>query len=189
MDTKTSEDGSFTLNLDRTKDYYALLWADNDNTIYNTADLKAVTLKADKKPIEAFFGKTTISGKSSTINVSLKRAVAKIQLCDKNGMEAGKSVNLKYSHLPTFNTATGAVSGTAVAEDYDITSVAATAGKPFGDFWLLAPATASSTLDLTFQVSGEAAAPPVSDIPSQSNHRTNVTGPHVVPTFRVGDYY
>lgn len=174
---ETSADGNFTLTLDRTQEYYCLLWADNDAAaIYNTDDLKAVTLNAGKLPTEAFFGRTTISGANATINVSLKRAVAKIDLCDKNGMEAGRSVNLQYTQFPAFNTATGAVSGTPRAEDYRITSTGAVAGAAFGGFWLLANPTTASAFDLTFQVESETEATTVNGITYQANRRTNVTG-------------
>lgn len=185
----TNTSGNFKLTLDRTKEYYCLLWADNDNTNYNTENLKAVTLNSGKRPIEAFFGKTTIGGASATLSVTLKRAVAKINLCDKNGMEAGKSVNLKYSYLPTFNTVTGTVSGEAVAQDYSITSVASAAGESFGSFWMLAPAGASSTLDLTFKVEDEAETTTVTDITYQANYLTNIKGKYVEPSVKVGDYY
>ena len=189
VDTKTSTDGDFALTLDRTKDYYALLWADNDEAIYNTTNLKAVTLNDTKRPIEAFFGKTTIRGANTTLSVSLKRATAKINLCDKNGVEAGKKVNLQYSHYPAFNTVTGAVLGTAISENYDITSVATVANGAFGSFWMLAPTTASSTFDLTFKAADEAEATTVENITYQANHRTNVKGQYVEPPAKVGDYY
>lgn len=173
---ETSADGNFTLTLDRTREYYCLLWADNDAAIYNTDNLKTVTLDAGKLPVEAFFGRTTISGADATIDVSLKRAVAKIGLCDKNGMEAGRSVRLQYTQFPVFNTATGEVSGTPRAEDYTITSTASASGAAFGGFWLLADATTASAFDLTFQVGDGTEATTVNGITYQANRRTNVTG-------------
>lgn len=187
----TNTNGEFALTLDRTKDYYALLWADNDKTVYKTDNLKEVTLNDDIKPIEAFFGKATISGANPTLKVTLKRATAKINLCDKNGMEAGTKVNLKYSHYPMFSAVVGSITGTPLNEDYDITSVASVADGAFGSFWLLAPTTASSKFDLTFQVTGEATPTEVTDITYQANHRTNVKGQYVEPPTpaKVGDYY
>lgn len=175
----SSTDGEFALTLDRTKEYYALLWADNDNTIYNTGNLTAVTLNTGKQPVEAFFGKVTIRGKSATLSVTLKHAVAKVNLCDKNGMAADKSVNLKYSFYPTFNTVDGTVSGTAVAQDYNITSVAAAAGESFGSFLLLAPSEAS-TFALTFKAENEEEATTVENITYQANCKTNIKGEYVV---------
>lgn len=172
----TSIDGKFTLSLDRTRRYYCLLWADDDAAVYNTDDLQAVTLNAGKLPAEAFFGRTVISGADATISVSLKRAVAKINLCDKNGMQAGRSVHLQYTQLPVFNTATGAVSGTPRAEDYNITSTAAASGAVFGGFWLLASPATASAFDLTFRVGDGTDATTVNDITYQANRRTNVTG-------------
>ncbi len=186
---KISTDGKFSLTLDRTKVYHCLLWADNDKTVYNTENLKAVTLNNNKLPIEAFFGNAIINGASSTLKISLKRAVAKINLCNKNDMEAGKSVNLKYSLSPTFNTIDSTISGTAVVQSYNITSVASVAGESFGSFWLLANPKTKSTFDLTFQVDGDVKPTEVTGITYQANSKTNVKGKYVVLNPKVGDYY
>ena len=51
----TSTDGTFSLVLDRTAEYYCLFWADKDAEAYNTQSLKAVTIVSGKTAAEAWY--------------------------------------------------------------------------------------------------------------------------------------
>ena len=73
--------GTFSMVLDKSKNYDCLFWADN-GTSYSTTTLKGVTVAASQKMTEAYQGTQVITGLQATYAVTLKRAVPKITLTE-----------------------------------------------------------------------------------------------------------
>lgn len=178
--------GEFQMVLDRTKEYYCLLWADNRGSeIYNVNDLKAVTLQEGKKPAEAWHGTYKIeAGKNATLSTQLKRAVSKLSLLETGTILPNSSLAVTFNQPNVFNVATKAASGTvARTETIDLlTGVIGTKDAPVklnnADIYVLS-SVAGSVTDLTFTMSMNGTSEPsfsVTNVPLQTNYNTNVKG-------------
>ena len=106
-----STDGIFQdIPLDGTKKYYALFWAAFGKTnVYDTSNLKSVTINEGEKPVDAFAGKTTIEGIASSIDVELERVVGNVNLLEVGIIEP-KRIKLQFYQPTVYNVATGSVS-------------------------------------------------------------------------------
>ncbi len=176
----TSTTGEFAVKLDRTKDYYLLLWADEGDDIYNTDDLKSVTLNQNKAVSEVFAGKLTIEkGSDVPATVSLKRAVAKISMRNTLAIEAGKSIEVSYMYYKQYNVATSLFLGEMTNNTTTLTTTAAAAGEEFAFVWVLASAD-EQTLTFTYNYE-EQGNNTVENVPYQANRRTNLTGEYAPP--------
>jgi len=200
---QSTTDGNFTLTLDRTKTYYALLWADNNaSAIYDVTSLKAVTLKTGQLPVEAFCGKLTIAaGNQAKYDVSLKRAVAKVNLNETGYLPKG-SVTVKYNQKPAFNVADGTTSGTSAGLTATVTTTADFTGTKTvpvtlntdQPIYVLASNTAGN-VDFTLQYKDATEIFAETEFtvtaPVQANYNTNIKGHFttVVPIAKVGDFY
>lgn len=197
-----STDGNFELALERTKTYYALIWADNNaSAIYDVTTLKAVTLKTNQSPAEAFYGKLTLSENQTAYHVSLKRAVAKLTLKETKTLYKG-SVTVKYNQKPTFNVVDNTTSGTAVSLTRTVSITADVTGtqenpvtlNANNPIYVLASATAT-TLDFICQYRYADESSPELEFtvtaPTQMNYNTNITGAFLVsdPKARAGYFY
>lgn len=178
--------GEFQMVLDRTKEYYCLLWADNRGSeIYNVNDLKAVTLQEGKKPAEAWHGTYKIeAGKNATLSTQLKRAVSKLSLLETGTILPNSSLAVAFNQPNVFNVATTAASGSvARTETIDLlTGVIGTKDAPVklnnADIYVLSSA-AGNVTDLTFTMSMNGTSEPsfsVTNVPLQTNYNTNVKG-------------
>lgn len=178
--------GEFQMVLDRTKEYYCLLWADNRGSeIYNVNDLKAVTLQEGKKPAEAWHGTYKIeAGKNATLSTQLKRAVSKLSLLETGTILPNSSLAVAFNQPNVFNVATKAASGTvARTETIDLlTGVTGTKDAPVklnnADIYVLS-SVAGNVTDLTFTMSMNGTSEPsfsVTNVPLQTNYNTNVKG-------------
>jgi len=178
--------GEFQMVLDRTKEYYCLLWADNRGSeIYNVNDLKAVTLQEGKKPAEAWHGTYKIeAGKNATLSTQLKRAVSKLSLLETGTILPNSSLAVAFNQPNVFNVATKAASGTvARTETIDLlTGVIGTKDAPVklnnADIYVLS-SVAGNVTDLTFTMSMNGTSEPsfsVTNVPLQTNYNTNVKG-------------
>ncbi len=189
----TNATGEFAVTLDRTKDYYLLLWADEGDGTYNTDNLNAVV--PNKVPFrEAFAGKLTIAaGSTSSATVSLKRAVAKISMRNTVAMEADKSIEVgvnPFNNIYNVATSSASLSDTALTVDQTLTTTAAEAGEEFAFVWLLASAE-QQTLTITYNYE-EQGDNIVENVPYQANRRTDLKGEYFVPptgTYKIGDTY
>lgn len=177
----TSEDGSFSLILDRTKEYHCLFWADKDAAAYTTATLKTVTLAPDKTPAEAWFGTQQISGNQPTQTITLKRAVAKLNLLETGKLIAGTTLTATFNQPTVFNVATGEVTSDFVARTETINLTNAVDGStapallnPAG-YFILSPASTQYVAKVTFKCGSEEAFD-VDNVPFQANHATNIKG-------------
>ncbi len=199
---QSTTDGNFALTLDRTKTYYALLWADNNaSAIYDVTSLKAVTLKAGQSPKEAFYGKLTIAGNQAKYDVSLKRAVAKLNLNETGYLPQG-SVTVKYNQKPAFSVVAGTTSGTATSLTATVTTTTYITGTKEAPVTLntdqsiyVLASTTSANVDFTLQYKDATEASAETEFsvtaPVQANYNTNIKGHFttVVPIAKVGDFY
>ena len=164
----------FQLTLDRTKKYTCLFWADDNLTsIYDVSTLIPIKLRANQLPGEGFYAKVTIDGVSTTQSATMRRAVSKIIVSDKKGVEAGQTLLLKYSQSSTFNLADGTV-GTPVNTETSIITTATVADGEVAAFYLLSTSTVER-FSLTFNYNSQGEKK-VENIPFQANHRTHVKG-------------
>lgn len=170
---KEQTSADFVLTLDKKQSYHCLLWADAGDGVYTVTDLKAVTLTdATKEASEAYYAKAALEHKD-TQTVTLKRAVTLVRLKDKNGVDAGKTLNLKYSQPSQLNLQTGAITQeTQVSRT--ITTQQTAAGEVITEFYMPA-SQAKTSFSLTFNYDGEGEEV-VADIPLQANYTTGVTG-------------
>jgi len=199
---QNTTDGNFTLALDRTKTYYALLWADNNaSAIYDVTSLKAVTLKTGQLPSEAFYGKLTIAGNQASYAVSLKRAVAKLNLNNTGDLPKG-SVTVKYNQKPAFNVVDGTTSGTATSLTTKVTTATDIIGTKAAPVTLntnqpiyVLASTSAVNVDFTLQYKDIIEDSPETEFtltaPVQANYNTNIKGQFSVPDprARVGCLY
>lgn len=179
--------GEFTLLLDRSKDYYCLLWADKAGaTSYTVSDLKAVTLVTGQQPVEAWHGTLHIQqGASATLGVELKRAVAKLSLLETGVVFSQSKLAVVFSRPTVFNVATTVSSTlTTVIDSIDL-SAGATGTKeaPYklntNDMFVLAGASSANVFDLTFTMVRNGQSEPsfqVTNVPFQANYCTSVKG-------------
>ena len=178
--------GEFQMVLDRTKEYYCLLWADDSGSeVYKVNDLKAVTLQEGEKPVEAWHGKYKIeAGKNATLSTQLKRAVSKLSLLETGTILPSSSLKVEFNQSNVFNVATTAASGT-VARIETINLAMGTTGTKDApvklnnaDIFVLS-SVAGSVTDLTFTMSMNGTSEPsfsVTNVPLQTNYNTNVKG-------------
>lgn len=178
----TSTDGSFTMVLDKTKDYYCLLWADKSgSTVYTTTNLKEVALINDQTPVEAWQGKLKIEkGTTATLSVTLKRAVAKITLLETGVLKAG-TLTMTFDQSTKFDVSAGTTSTTAQrTETITVAAIeqAVLAGSKINtnDIFVLASTTDAEQPTITFQITGEAESTQVSNVPLKANYNTNIKG-------------
>ena len=178
--------GEFQMILDRTKEYYCLLWADKvASTVYNVTNLKSVSLQDGQTPAEAWYGTYKIEiGKSATLSTELKRAVSKLTLLETGAIPLNSSLNVAFNQPNVFNVATTAASGTnARTETINLTAgVTGTKEAPVrlndADIYVLSSA-AGSVTDLTFTMSNNGTPEPsfsVTNVPLQTNYNTNIKG-------------
>ncbi|MEG1485144.1 MAG: hypothetical protein RSC28_07210, partial [Bacteroidales bacterium] len=113
------------------------------------------------------------TGGSSSVSVTLSRAVAKINLTETTTVKTTENLVLKFTNIyPTFSVSDGATTGTA-AEWTKTVTPAATTGT-IGTFYFFAQS-ASALTEFTFTYASESSKT-VSNVPYQQNHATNIKG-------------
>lgn len=178
----TSTNGSFTMVLDKTQEYYCLLWADKDgSTVYTTTSLKEVTLISGQAPIEAWQGKLKIEkGTTAALSTTLTHAVAKITLLETGVLKAG-TLTMTFDQSTKFDVSAGTTSTTASrTETIAVAAIdpAVPAGSKINtnDIFVLASTTDAEQPTITFQITGETETTPVSNVPLKANYNTNIKG-------------
>ncbi len=194
----TSTNGSFSMILDRTVNYYCLFWADKDVVVavdkaYTTTTLKAVTLKESKTPAEAWFGTGIINGKNATQTITLKRAVAKLNLKEIGKIIANTTLTATFVQPTVFNVSNGdIVRGTSDVnlksrtETITLTeAISGTKDTPVIlnsiNFFILTPAATQYIAKVTFKCDITAKTTKESEfeidnVPFQANYTTNIIG-------------
>lgn len=180
----TSTDGTFSLALDRTKEYYCLFWADkkvDGAYIYNTASLQAISVIDGKNPIEASYcGTQAITSKQATYTVTLGRAVGKINLKEKGSLPAGTKLTMTFNQAK-FSVATGR----ATKDDAKRTEIFTLAAGANGvdvpqiindrEIYTFANRTGNYVASFTFQCDEEESFD-VNNVPMQANYVMNIIG-------------
>lgn len=186
----TSTDGTFSLTLDRTKDYYCLFWADKKADgayVYNTTSLQEISMVNGKNPIEAsYYGTQAISGKQAAYKVTLGRAVGKINLKEKGSLPAGTKLTMTFNQAK-FNVA----GGKATIEDTKRTEIFTLSADVNGtvtplnindrEIYIFANKTGSYVASFTFQCNEEESFD-VNNVPLQANYVTNIIGHYTKAT-------
>lgn len=176
----TSADGSFSMILDRTTEYHCLFWADKDAEAYTTTTLKTVTPASGKTPAEAWFGTKQISGNQPTQTITLKRAVAKLNLLETGKLIAGTTLTATFDQPTVFDVSAGGVTNLASRTETITLADAVSGTKDLPvqlgtDYFILSPASTQYVAKVTFKC-GEEDAFDVDNVPFQANHATNIKG-------------
>lgn len=179
--------GEFALLLDRTKDYYCLLWADkNGSACYTVSDLKAVTLVAGQNPAEAWCGTLKISkGTASALTTELKRAVAKLSLLETGVILNNSVLTVSFNRPSMFNVATAVSSNmVSVTDTIDLpVGAVGTTTVPqklnTNDIFVLAGVYTANVTDLLFSMVSDTIKEPsftVTNVPFKANYSTTIKG-------------
>ncbi len=198
--TQNNETGTFEVELSIGVAYTCLFWADyiptdgDTNEFFNTTDLKAVTLKkylTSGDQCQAFCATAAVTADEATTThaVTLKRAVAQVNIRSNEKMTGYSKLTASYTNVPnTFNVSdntvasTGSVTGPSEFEVTDFSASADTDGKfTYQSAYFLTSADGDgSMLGLTIKTfnSPTATTPiqtiTVSYVPTKSNFKTNV---------------
>lgn len=164
-------------------DYTFLLWADYGNDNYNASNLKEVVLNSETATNpEAFHQKlsyTIEEGGSNNINVTLKRAVAKVVLKSTGNIKAG-DIKVTYSVFNKFNVfnMNPELTTTTLTKTINIESdITATSKSPeeIGSIMMLADQSETYLISFKTQYEDEAEKA-ISNVPIQANYVTNING-------------
>lgn len=183
----TTNNGVFTMVLDRTKAYYCLLWADKDGgSVYTITDLKAVTLTG--KAVEAWQGKAEIAaGTNASLTATINRAVSKITLLETGKLKSSSTLKLNLSHPTKFDVSTGTASSSSVRTEESISIASAVDGTATpvklntADIFVLSSVATADLTDLTFLFDSEDPFT-VSQAPLKANFNTNIKGHYSTAT-------
>lgn len=163
-------------------DYTFLLWADYGNDNYDATNLKEVVLKNEATNPEAFHHKLTYtidSNNNNNINVTLKRAVAKVVL-KSTGHITTDTITVTYSCFNKFNVlnTNPEIMTTSLTKTINIeTDITGTDDSPveIGSIMMLANQTESNLI--TFKTKyGNEEEKSISNVPIQANYVTNING-------------
>ncbi len=175
-----TSDGVFSLNLDKTKKYYALVWADvNGNDTYNTTSLKSVSLNNGKSAVETWAGTGTLEANNTdTHYIHLRRCVSKINLYEKTKVPAGSTITMSFEQPTLYYVNQGTLSGGAQRqESVSINSEVTISGTRLNaeEYYVFAPQSGEHIVSITFQTNG--ASPfVVNNIPLKANRETGILG-------------
>lgn len=193
--------GTFDVsNLQAGKEYTAYFWADYDavdatDPTYDTKWLTWVSLNQEKdattgeatgyKPVTmAYCGKLTFTaGSQDSYSVTLKRAVAKVNLVQTpGGVSAGDWVTARCNTATNYdvsNYAPHESSGTTNQASWQqITEGNVADGTTLFSFYVLAPSAEASVTDVKIEVNNADKAT-VSNVPLQANYQTNIKGAYI----------
>ncbi|MFI3265400.1 MAG: hypothetical protein SNG38_08930 [Rikenellaceae bacterium] len=170
----TTTSGVIDFAFDAAEEYHFLLWADN-GTSYDASDLSNVSLVDGEEISQAWQGTLDIVGASSTtFEVTLNRAVSKVNLIETNGFYSPE-ISVAYDRYTAFNVAGGDVAGDASAYSITYTYEKALQGALNDEpLYLLAPVETATVMDMSFSDLTDSFS--VTNIPVQANYITNING-------------
>ena len=167
----TNTTGKFTVTLDKSKVHTILFWAEDNADVYNTEDLRAVTLVPGKEMSDAFFGSKIEKPTSSTTNITLNHAVSNVVLKETE-TSTSLAITVSYNRFTTFNVSKGG------AESAIETVTEMTVGNKteiqLGSFLTFAPADKAQKTSFTFIAGSDSKL--ISDVTLITNRPTNLTG-------------
>lgn len=170
-----STTGTFAVALDPEKAYTCLFWADDNGDTYDAASLQTIAIKEGKEVSEAYHAKTDMAkGDRTDVSITLKRAVAKIELEETAALEQGKTLAATYKQLPQFDVMKGEAIGKAEDKTYTMSVAADKLSGVVAQFFMLATAESLIT-DFAFVYHGQAPKA-VTNVPVQQNYTTKIKG-------------
>lgn len=170
-----STTGTFAVALDPEKAYTCLFWADDNGQTYDAASLQTIAIKEGKEVSEAYHAKISVAkGERTDVSITLKRAVAKIELEETAELEQGKTLAATYKQLPQFDVMKGKAIGKAEDKTYTMSVAADKLSGVVAQFFMLATAESLIT-DFAFVYHGQAAKA-VTNVPVQQNYTTKIKG-------------
>lgn len=189
--TLVSSDGNFILDpVDAgmaNGTYTAVFWADydtpnTDEPVYNTSWLNWVTVNSGKTMTMAYQGKQefTVGTTSEPMNVTLKRAVAQVNLSQAKAFTAveGDYIDVTYTTAQAFNVLAGTISNETNSDVSTTISVEAgdkVANETLGSFVIFANPADATLVSFTFSYNDNVVAT-VDNAPVQANYQTNISG-------------
>lgn len=169
-------------SLEANTKYICLFWADevalddNANGTFNALDLKNVTLNTGKHMTEAFFTRLDITDATTTFNVTLKRALARVNMIATEAVTANADLMITFNQYRSFNTSTSEIIGTTVASSRTFNS-SVTRGT-LGTF--LTFASASGILTNLTTLYNSAVTNEITNVPLKTNYATNIHGDYTI---------
>ena len=132
------------------------------------------TLSANDPGLEAFYAKVSITGGQGSLNVSLKRAVAKVSVSLSNDLLGAASSSLSFdSAHKSFSLLDGEVSDDLSTLNFSPASCPGTQNVAYA--YLFAPQNQAHSCTMTLKVSGSSAlSTTLNNIPVQRNIQTNI---------------
>ena len=179
------------LRLFKDKAYEIAFWACGSSAPYSfdsgivslpdasgTASTPAA-LSANDPGLEAFYAKVSITGGQGSLNVSLKRAVAKVSVSLSNALLGAASSSLSFdSAHKSFSLLDGDVSDHLTSLNFSSASCPDTQNVAYA--YIFAPQDQALSCTITLKVFGSSATTPLlsttlNNIPVQRNIQTNIT--------------
>lgn len=200
--SESNETGSFSVTLSVGAAYTCLFWADfipddgGANEYFTISDLRAVSLQkalTGDDQCQAFCGTANITADqaAATHEITLKRAVAQVNLKSMGKLEGYSKVEASYANVPnTFNVLTGEVTttGIGITPDFTVTDFSTQADDGSGNFtfhsaYFLAPGTeAANMVKITLNTYNNINPTTplqtliIDNVPTKKNYKTNVVG-------------
>ena len=165
------------LRLFKDKAYVLAFWAHNNASGYTISESGTVsfpdTPAANDSKLDAFYAKVPITGGQGSLNVSLKRAVAKVSVSLSNALSDASSSSLSFdSAYRSFSLLDGKVSGLQPLT-FDSASCPGTQNVAYA--YLFAPQDHAHSCTMTLNVFGSSAlSTTLNNIPVQRNIQTNI---------------
>jgi len=173
--------GLFNVNLDATKEYQCVFWADygevgGTNNFYNTSDMTAVSFNQNAEKTEAFSGVVVTSTTKNAYEIILKHSVARIDYIATDDVGADNTLNVSYSaNYTSLNALDGTVTLGQGADERSFL-LAETTGKLVSDY-IFAPKE-SALMNITIKMAN-AQPNDVMNVPHQVNYKTNIRGDYM----------
>lgn len=167
------------IRLFKDKPYVLAFWAYNSAAAYTVSERDGTVTfpsnpDANDSNLDAFYAKASITGGQGSLSVTLKRAVAKINVSLATPRPAAATSSLSFdSAYKTFSLFSGEVSD-AVALLFNPASCPGTPNVAFA--YLFAPQDQAHSCTMTLNVFGSSAlSTTLNNIPVQRNIQTNIT--------------
>lgn len=169
------------IRLFKDKPYVLAFWAYNDAAGYSISDSGTVTFPsnpaANDANLDAFYAKASITGGQGSLSVTLKRAVAKINVSLSNALSSAATSSLIFdSAYKTFTLLSGEVSDSG-ALSFSPATCPDNQNVAFA--YLFAPQDQAHSCSMSLKVydsaQSELLAPTLANIPVKRNKKTNIT--------------
>lgn len=167
------------IRLFKDKPYVLAFWAYNSAAGYTISESGTVTFPAapaaNNSNLDAFYAKASITGGQGSLSVTLKRAVAKINVSLSNALSGAAESSLSFdSAHKSFSLLDGEVSDDLSTLNFSSASCPGAQNVAFA--YLFAPQDQAHSCTMTLTVFGSSAlSTTLNNIPVQRNIQTNIT--------------